>query len=211
MAINNSFLIIFSLTDRINLLKNQLVFIKKELSYFDRYSIDKERNIPVSKYLFATVSEQLFLTSVSLLDEYQNELTSHNYPEYKIQIDAFKIDAKPAFKRLNKWKHLKDFRNLFMAHNLRLKNKGTIFDQRDEKLKYNIPHFNHDFYLIQELFMFILDCLKKHLQNEILKIDYNRPIDDYFEYTSKPINLKQEIEEINCWRKKASIFIEANN
>ncbi len=196
MKIEDSIRIILTLNNRIKRLYKQFTIIKLQLEFLDNISLQNDgHHIPCGKHLSGTTTQMMFLTNQSMLEEYHKFLQPSNFPDYKTQIEKFKQETKPAIIKLNKWRDKDDFRNSYVAHNLRTKRNMPILNQ---KTSLNIPHYDNDFVVIYYINCFITSSLQKNFPKEVSKI-INSKYYEYINYIGKHTPLKEDLEIIKSW------------
>lgn len=206
LSISDSLKTILSLSTNIKILYAQLSQIKLRIDTLNEVSLSNHETIPFGKSLIATTTHLMFLYSESILEEYSEILTHVRFPSHEIQIKNFKKDAQPAMKRFKKWSDKRIYRNILIAHNLRMKDKSSIF-QEGKKKNFNAPHFDNDFVIIYYLHLYMCHCLGIHFQSEIDKIDNNKIIDKV-NFTGEYSSLKTELPIISSWANKKGFVIE---
>lgn len=153
-------------------------------------------NIPFSGSIKSISFGMIQLMSNSYLDELQTQLTPKNHPEYARQIIGYQNAIKPALNRIKEWKHLKEFRNQFLAHNYRHKG-DSIFSNNHTAKEFKTPYSDSDFFLLAELISLMN---KQHFiffpseVNRLIK-DGDKIMDKYI-CNVKSIDFREEISVI---------------
>jgi hypothetical protein len=200
MSIIDSLKTVLTLSTKLKILYHQFTHLKVTLVTLDSIDISSNaQKVPLGKSLIATNLELMFLISESILEEYNNILTPAQFPEFKYQILSFKKDIKPAMKRFNRWNDRRKYRNVLVAHNLRLKDRSSIFASQ-EKITFNAPYHDNDFVIIYYLHEFMCHCLNKHFTTELQSID-GKLVIDQIEFSSERRSLKEELPIIEGWAK----------
>lgn len=206
MKIEDSLKTIFTLATRLKLLYKQLTYVKGNLGHLNTVNIsDQDQEVSLYQFMLATTMEMMFLTSESILEEYDDILTHKVFPENENQIRLLKEDIKPAMKKFKQWNGRRLYRNTLVAHNLRRKDKTSIFSLR-EKVSINAPHYDNDFVIIYYLHVFMCHCLGKHFKKEILTFDSNKII-DRIDFTGEFKSLKEQLPLIDVWAKERDFEI----
>lgn len=196
--IKDSLKTILTLSTRVKILYKQFSYLKNNLKHLDSINISEhEQEIPLCQFLVATTLEMMFITSESILEEYNDILTHVIFPKYESQIKHLKADIKPAMKRFNRWTNRRQYRNTLIAHNLRWKDRSSLFSS-EEKVGINAPHYDNDFVVIYYLHVFMCHCLGKHFKDEIAGLNQEMIIDK-IEYSSEYKSLREELPIINSW------------
>ena len=90
---------------------------------------------------------QILLKTCSYLDEWNKIFGVHTEPKDRDKILVLKKIAKPAHKCISSWKHLRDFRNHYIAHNHRNENGENVFLNHKE---YDAPQSLREIYLLAQ-------------------------------------------------------------
>jgi len=192
------------------MLYRQLTLLKTSLSPLQAVQIsDHDASLSLYHSLIITTHELMFLISESIIEEYNNILTPINFPEYSEQILKFKSDVKPAMKRFSKWTHRRKYRNTLVAHNLRFKDKTSVFEQ-DHPVEVNAPNFDNDFVIIYYLHLYMTHCLGQSFGNELLNLNPDKIIDK-INFTGELTSLNDELPAIKEWADERKIQIEELN
>ena len=209
MKIEDSLKTILTLTTRVKHLFNQFTYLKNNLRYLDSVNLSEHGNeVPLYQFLVASTLQMMFLSSESILEEYDDILTTIRFPEYEKEILLLKKDIKPAMRRFNKWTNRRQYRNSFVAHNLRWKDKSSLFSTTS-KTKINAPYHDNDFVVIYYLHVYMCHCLGRHFNEVIERID-SELIIDKIEFTSEHKSLKDDLFKINEWSETVHLSVSAN-
>lgn len=160
-------------------------------------NLRKEDDIVLSetdtKMTLKTVTEpgllhNVFTLTCSFLDEWNKEFTHIKIPEYGDRILKLKRITKPAFKRINKWPGLRDFRNIVFAHNLRVNGEDIFTTGKKHDIIF--PLSNSEVTLLIVLLRTIADELMGEFSD--IEIDSAKTIIENFNITSNPIDPHKE-------------------
>lgn len=89
----------------------------------------------------------ILMNTCSYLDEYNKNFLAKAEPEFRERIIQIKQIAKPAFKKLNEWKDLKEYRNQMIAHNFRVDSDKFSFYMLGQ---YSAPRTYRDLALLRK-------------------------------------------------------------
>jgi hypothetical protein len=152
-------------------------------------------NLPFSIAISGSLQNYSHILFCSFIDEYNEEFTFLKHQEYSERIKRLKQITKPAMKKLNLWKDLKNYRNYFLAHNLRI-NKKSIFDTQFKTKYFNIPHTNAEIILASEITKIITICISQEFPDLVEHIDWNENILLKIKFNYAQIDVETEIKEI---------------
>ena len=147
----------------------------------------------------ALVSNFSIIQFCAFLDEYNEFFTPNKCGiEYKERIVKIRKKNDIGIKRIEKWKDLRDFRNMLVAHNFRTNDKISFFSESFVKREFKIPN------KIQEKILFagILQMICKNIIDEfraeiMLNINPRETMLDYFSIISEDINANEELKELH--------------
>ena len=147
---------------------------------------------------YITLYNTILMNVCSYLDEYNKHFLSRAEEEYKQQILSIKKIAKPAFKKVNDWKDLKEYRNNMIAHNFRINGDVFSFNSLGH---YNAPRTYRDIALLRKYLMMIQGVIEAEFRDEMSRIN---PFIKTFSVKEQQINyetieddLKGIVQEIN--------------
>ncbi|MFD2519972.1 hypothetical protein [Emticicia soli] len=179
---------IFSVVDKNSELHVNLGFQVWGTGHFNK----SPHFVLTNSYLF----EYILILVCSFLDEYNNEFTPNNCEILKERIHKFRTQIKPVIKRINKWKHLKDYRNTVLAHNLRLKDKNSIFNQPAAQMEFNIPNSHDEILLLCELVALITKNIAAEFPEIIAELDFTTSVTDVINIPFNKIDFYAEYREV---------------
>ncbi len=144
----------------------------------------------------AYLSDYILILICSFLDEYNGEFTPNNCEILKNRIHKFRSQIKPVIKRINKWKHLKDYRNTVLAHNLRLKDRNSIFSDQKVQVKFEIPNSHDEMVLLCELAALITKNIGAEFPEIIAELDLNITVNDVINASFEKIDFYNEYQKV---------------
>lgn len=135
---------------------------------------------------------QILLSTISLIDEYSGHFKSSKADtiDERGKVEQTRELLKPVFKKINKWKGLRDFRNNVLAHNLRNRKSGNKSILTVEGISgYDIPERVRDV-------GFLIQCvdLIRQVISKVFKEEYEIAIEEINqvnESTKNKVSLSQ--------------------
>lgn len=115
---------------------------------------------------------QILLKGCSFLDEWNTIFGVKTESNYRDKIIAVKTIAKPAYRCITSWKHLRDFRNHYIAHNHRDKSGTNVFLNPKA---YHSPQSNGEIYLFVYCIKRMTDVVYYFFEEEVVKSLKNKP------------------------------------
>src|SRR6185312_9433572 len=120
--------------------------------------------------LLNSTGSLLIIQTVSFLDEYNHHLKSLDEDE-KAVVLMIKKSLKPAVDEINKWKDLRKFRNIALAHNLRnVKTNESIFN--DGFYIYDIPKTGADLLVLYQCVVMIKRAFENGFDDKLMSVEY---------------------------------------
>jgi hypothetical protein len=152
-------------------------------------------NHPFPHSISSMAQNYAFVMCSSFLDEYNEEFTPHKHPEYSDRIKRLKRINKPVMRRINKWTDLKDYRNIVLAHNYRI--KGTSLFAADNKSWYfNVPHTDDEMVLLSRLIPIITMQIVQEFPEIIPAIDFLENLQSKLKFDYPCVDIDAEINAI---------------
>jgi hypothetical protein len=166
-----------------------------------------QKNINVYSKDLVVLNSLLYMNIIdfcSYLDEYNNYFCKFPEEEINLKIKEIKTICKPFIKEINKWSDLRNFRNSFIAHNMRNKLNKVVFR---EQLNLNIPRGIFEMEMASRCF-----CSITH----IILTEFN--LDDYNKEELNPIVSKKNNytkedcrEKFNFLKEQTNILLKQHN
>jgi len=100
----------------------------------------------------------------SYLEEYNKNFLAKSEEEFHIRIKEVKKIAKPAVKKINEWKDLREYRNHMIAHNFRIDGNEFCFNMLGQ---YNAPRTYRDIAMLRKHLMMIQGIIEAEFRNEL--------------------------------------------
>lgn len=113
---------------------------------------------------YITLYNTVLLNVCSYIDEYNRHFLIEAELQFKERILSLKKIAKPAFKRVNKWTGLKDYRNEMIAHNFRVNGAVFSFNKHGQ---YNAPRTYADLAILRKYLMMVQTIIEAEFQPEL--------------------------------------------
>jgi hypothetical protein len=117
---------------------------------------------------YVALYNTILMNTCSFLDEYNLNFLSKSEPELSKRILQVKKIAKPAFKKLNEWKNLKQYRNHMIAHNFRIVGDKFSLNMLGQ---YNAPRTYRDLTLLRKHLAMINAVIIAEFESEIPHIN----------------------------------------
>lgn len=176
---------------KINDIANTIGYIGLRISHladaFHTILVNQEnlKNIPINQRsgishkqgnlvsaMIASIGELVMITSLSWLEEYEEQITPINLPEYQDKVSKYKYICKPVVKRIKKWSGLREYRNVVLAHNLKISGV-SVFSPNFKPIELKLPGDETEMILLISLIEFACNLFIQifHDENEI-KIVY---------------------------------------
>ena len=147
---------------------------------------------------YVTMYNAILMNSCSFLDEYNKHFLFKSEPEFKDRILAIKKIAKPAFKKVNEWTDLREYRNQMIAHNFRINDDAFSFNMLGQ---YNAPRTYRDIVLLRRHLMMIQGIIEAEFTSEMTNVnDYIQsfPVQEQqVNYDNIETDIKTVVDEIN--------------
>lgn len=147
---------------------------------------------------YVTMYNAILMNSCSYLDEYNKHFLSKSEPEFKDRILAVKKIAKPAFKKVNEWADLREYRNQMIAHNFRINDDAFSFNMLGQ---YNAPRTYRDLVLLRKHLMMIQGIIEGEFTHEMTNINayiQSFPVQEQqVNYDNIEADIKTVVDEIN--------------
>jgi hypothetical protein len=164
-------------------------------------------NHPFPNSIWSMFQNYAFLMCSSFLDEYNEEFTPHKHPEYADRIMRLKRITKPVMRRINKWTDLKDYRNIVLAHNYRIK-RTSLFAADNKGRYFNVPHTDDEIVLLSRLIPIITMHIVEEFTEIIPAIDFNENLQSKLRFDYKRIDIEAEMTAV--WNEVNSIKQQLN-
>jgi hypothetical protein len=120
--------------------------------------------------IYEALVYQILLKACAYLDEWNKTFGIRTEEKDKEKIIAVKQLAKPAFKCLSVWKHLREFRNEAIAHNHRTKNGENIYLI---KKPHDSPQTTAEIYLVVFCLNRMTRCIDYFFEEELNNVIRN--------------------------------------
>ena len=142
-----------------------LMEIMIDLGYRERKQ--NEWNLKDQAHYFALYNT-ILMNTCSYLDEYNKNFLAKAEPEFHERILQIKKIAKPAFKKLNEWKDLKEYRNQMIAHNFRIDGNEFSFNMLGQ---YNAPRTYRDLALLRKHLAMVNAVIQAEFESDMPNIN----------------------------------------
>ena len=147
---------------------------------------------------YVTMYNAILMNSCSFLDEYNKHFLFKSEPEFKDRILAIKKIAKPAFKKINEWTDLREYRNQMIAHNFRINDDAFSFNMLGQ---YNAPRTYRDIVLLRRHLMMIQGIIEAEFTSEMTNVNayiQSFPVQEQqVNYDNIETDIKTVVDEIN--------------
>lgn len=180
------------LANQIDLFYKAAIELNVKLKECNPVISDSDPTMTLDKVAIPACTNNIFIHAVSFLDEWNKHFTPNNLPTYKDRILKVRRITEPAFKRIKKWKGLKDGRNIVFAHNFRI--KGQDIFTSGEKHNLIFPMYNTEISFLHDLIWLIGEELLDEFSD--IEIDVNRSIQDGINFQSEHIDSHAEVTKI---------------
>jgi hypothetical protein len=176
------------LANHINLMFKAATLVKNKSKEWNPVVSEFDTTITFDKVAIPAFAHNIYILTCSFLDEWEQQLTPIKIPEYADRILKLKNVTKPFTKRIKKWSSLDDFRNIVLAHNLRVKGEDIFTSDKKHSIKF--PFADSELHLL----FAIIQVLGQELLDEFkdIELDPNRSILDSFEYTPDYVDAQTE-------------------
>ena len=178
---------------------------KQDIKYLFEYMIDlgyhsknqDQWNLKEQTH-YITLYNAILLNTCSYLDEYNNNFLANAENKFKDRILEVRKIAKPAFKKVNQWSDLREYRNHMIAHNFRINNNSFSFNMLGQ---YNVPRTYRDIVLLRKYLMMIQGIIDGEFNIEMLPINTfinSFPVkEQQVNYDTVEEDLKAVVDKIN--------------
>lgn len=136
-----------------------------DFGYRERKSDDWDRK-ELTHYI--TLYNTVLLDVCSYIDEYNKHFASKSESQFKDRILSVKRIAKPAFKKINEWSGLKEYRSQMIAHNFRVNEDIFSFNKLGQ---YKAPRTYADIAMLRKYLMMVQTIIEAEFQNELPNIN----------------------------------------
>jgi hypothetical protein len=116
---------------------------------------------------YISLYNTIIMNVCSFLDEYNNHFSVRVESEFHDRIYQVKKIAKPAFKKLNEWKDIKDYRNHMIAHNFRIDGDKFSLNMLGQ---YNAPRTYRDLAVLRKHLNMVYTVIEAEFKSEMLHI-----------------------------------------
>ncbi len=117
---------------------------------------------------YVALYNTILMNACSYLDEYNKNFLTKAEPVFHERILQIKKIAKPAFKKLNEWKDLREYRNHMIAHNFRMDgDKFSLYMLG----QYNAPRTYRDLALLRKHLAMINAVIQAEFESEMPNIN----------------------------------------
>ena len=180
------------LANQIDLFYKAAVELNIKLKEWNPILSEHDPKMTLDTIAIPACTNNIFILAVSFLDEWNEHFTPNNLPTYKDRILKVRRITKPAFKRIAKWKDLKNGRNIIFAHNFRVKGQDIFTSGKKHNLKF--PMYNTEVSLLHDLIWLVGQELLDEFTD--IDIDENRSIQDGINFQSEHIDSDAEVMKI---------------
>jgi hypothetical protein len=184
---------LYHLANQIDLMFKTVLELNMKFKEWNPLISENDKTMSLDKVAIPALTNNIFIMTCSFLDEWNGEFNHIKLPEYSDRILRVKRITKPLFKRINKWKNLRDVRNMVLAHNLRRKDGSDIFtDGIKEPIIF--PWANSEVTLLTTLIKIIFDEIYDEFKD--IEIDPQKSVLDGLDYTPNHIDAHAETMEL---------------
>lgn len=113
---------------------------------------------------YVSLYNTIIMNVCSFLDEYNKHFLFRAEPEFHDRISQVKKIAKPAFKKINDWKDIRDYRNHMIAHNFRIDGDKFSLNTLGQ---YNAPRTYRDLAVLRKHLNMVYTVIEAEFKNEI--------------------------------------------
>jgi hypothetical protein len=117
---------------------------------------------------YITMYNTILLDVCSYIDEYNKHFSSKSELQFKDRILSVKRIARPAFKKINEWSGLKEYRNQMIAHNFRVNEDIFSFNKLGQ---YKAPRTYADIAMLRKYLMMVQTIIEAEFQNELANVN----------------------------------------
>jgi hypothetical protein len=142
------------------------------------------------------LSEHLLVLVSSFLDEYNFQFTANNSVELKDRIIKFRQQLKPVLSRINQWRDIKRYRNIILAHNFRLKDDSSIFDENVKKIDFKLPLIWDELVLLVELCSLITKNMGREFPELLVDFYFSESINDKINIIKNDIDFQKDYDNV---------------
>ncbi|MDP4282953.1 MAG: hypothetical protein Q8891_00900 [Bacteroidota bacterium] len=142
---------------------------------------------------YVALYNTIILNTCSFLDEYNKKFLLNSEPEFHERILQIKKIARPAFKKLDEWKELRQYRNHMIAHNFRVDGDEFSFYMLGQ---YNAPRTYNDLVMLRKYLAMINTVIMEEFKDMMPHI--NNFVDS-FEVKEQQIsydNIEEDIKSL---------------
>lgn len=154
---------------------------------------------PKEQTHYITMYNAILLNACSYLDEYNKHFLFKAEPELKDRVITVKRIAKPAFKKVNEWSDLREYRNQMIAHNFRVNEDIFSFTFLGQ---YNAPRTYRDIVCLRKYLMMIQGVIEAEFSFEMENVNSfikSFPVKgQQINYDNIEIEIKSAVDEINA-------------
>jgi hydroxymethylpyrimidine pyrophosphatase-like HAD family hydrolase len=189
--------VLMTLGTQIQFLIDQHKTITENGAYINhvKFKDPHHASIALDKAISGSLQNYLKIIACSFLDEYQEELAPNKHPEFDQRIKRLKTITKPVIKRINQWKDLREYRNVLLAHNLRVKGK-SLYSKDISHIHYNVPHTNKEHELLGELLIILMSTFAQEFSDVFALLDYSENLKSKLRFDYSVIDVQAEKEKI---------------
>lgn len=153
---------------------------------------------------YVALYNTILMNACSYLDEYNKNFLVKSEPQFHDRILQVKKIAKPAFKKVNKWKDLWEYRNHMIAHNFRIDGDKFSFYMLGQ---YNAPRTYRDLVLLRKHLAMINAIIQAEFESEMPHIN---SFIESFEVKEQEINYENIEVELTSVINDINELCEAN-
>jgi hypothetical protein len=139
---------------------------------FNTHVAELDRSITLYQTVTLGLINYYLVIACSFMEEWENELNESRIEGFAREIRKLKRIVKPAVKQIKLWTGLKKFRNIALAHNLRGKDRQSIYHQ-DSVLDFKIPRSAGDLLLLNMMIGLITSEMNDHFKDVEISVDNN--------------------------------------
>ncbi len=159
---------------------------------FKRHITNYSPNATLDKVVVSGLVNYNLIVVCSFLEEWNNEFNSSNIPEFADRINKLKLFTKPILKKISKWSGLKEYRNVVLAHNLRIKGGSSVFDSSND-IEFKVPNSSTEILLINSLVSILMTYLLDEFSDIELELD--KSLSDFVRINKTLVNSDEDISK----------------
>ena len=178
--------------------KQDINFLMEIIIDFNYHNRNTDEFTFKEKTHYLALCNTIILNVCSYLDEYNKHFFAKSEIEFHARIQTVKKIVKPALKKINEWKDLREYRNHMIAHNFRI--DGNIFSFNILG-QHKAPRTYQDFVSLRKHLMMVHAIIEAEFHDEMPYINpfiNSFPVGELkFNYETIEGDLKSVIDKIN--------------